>query len=224
MSETSTPKPKPKPKAKPKAKPDNMHIWNQMCETDPDYTKYVDVRGGYTSIVPQYQKQRMTETFGAAGIGWGAEADWEEIVRDPDNIVVKCLVRVWYRDPQDGVIRYLPPVTAKAMAVKDGREDLDSDKKVFTDGFSKSTASIGLNADVFLGLFDDPVYMAGLMKKKQGGPATEDQVKKLKGMSDDQPSEWLPNILQYFNADCLEDLAKDQAQMVLDRANEKGTE
>ena len=227
MSETSTPKPKPKPKAKPKAKPDNMHLWNQGCETDPDYTKEVGFRGGFTSIVPQYQKQRMTETFGPCGIGWGAEAEWEEIVRDEgtDNActIVKCLVRVWYKDPQDGVVRYLPPVTAKATARENGREDLDSDKKCFTDAFTKSVSDIGLNADVFLGKFDDPAYVQELRKKKDG-PATEDQVKKLKGMSDDQPSEWLPNILQYFNADCLEDLAKDQAQMVLDRANDKGSE
>ena len=115
-------------------------------------------------------------------------------------------------------------MTAKATARENGREDLDSDKKCFTDAFTKSVSDIGLNADVFLGKFDDPEYMAGLAKKKQGGPATEEQVKKLKGLSDDQPSEWLPNILQYFNADCLEDLAKDQAQMVIDRATDKGTE
>ena len=77
MSETSTTKPKAKAKAKPKAKPDNMHIWNQVCETDPDYTKEVGYRGGFTSITPQYQKQRMTETFGPCGVGWGAEAEWE---------------------------------------------------------------------------------------------------------------------------------------------------
>ena len=228
MSETSTTKPKPKFKAKPKAKPDNMHIWNQVCETDPDYTKEVGYRGGFTSIVPQYQKQRMTETFGPCGIGWGAEAEWEEVVRDEgtenQRTIVKCLVRVWYKDPNDGVVRYLPPVKAKATACENGREDLDSDKKCFTDAFTKSVSDIGLNADVFLGLFDNPEYMAGLMKKKQGGPATEEQVKKLKGLSDDQPSEWLPNILQYFNADCLEDLAKDQAQMVIDRATDKGTD
>ena len=228
MSETSTTKPKAKAKAKPKAKPDNMHIWNQVCETDPDYTKEVGYRGGFTSITPQYQKQRMTETFGPCGVGWGAEAEWEEIVRDEGTdsacTIVKCLVRVWYRDPHDGAIRYLPPVTAKATARENGREDLDSDKKCFTDAFTKSVSDIGLNADVFLGLFDDPEYMAGLMKKKQGGPATEEQVKKLKSMSDDMPSDWVPNILQYFQEDCLEDLAKDQAQMVIDKATDKGTD
>ena len=226
MSETSTSKPKPKAKAKPKAQPDNMHIWNQVCETDPDYTKEVGYRGGFTSIVPQYQKQRMTETFGPCGIGWGAEAEWEEIVRDEGTdsacTIVKCLVRVWYRDPHDGAIRYLPPVKAKATACENGREDLDSDKKCFTDAFTKSVSDIGLNADVFLGLFDDPEYLAGLMKKKQGGPATEEQVNQLKALADEKESEWLPRILQHFNVDCLEDMAKQQAQMVLDRAAEKG--
>lgn len=223
MSETSTPKPKPKPKAKPKAKPDNMHLWNQVCETDPDFTKECGHRGGFTSIDPQYQLQRMTETFGPCGTGWGYGSTTSKTVLDESNVIWEVEVQVWYRDFK-GEIRYLGPVDAASKYVSDGRVDTDAPKKAMTDALTKSFSRIGLNADVFLGLFDDPVYMAGLMKKKQGGPATEDQVKKLKGMSDDQPSEWLPNILQYFNADCLEDLAKDQAQMVLDRANEKGTE
>ena len=210
------PKPKAKPKAAPKVEPqDNMAIWLELCETDPDYTKEVGFRGGFTSIDPQYQKQRMTEVFGACGTGWGGEAEWIEVQRDEDTVVVKCTVRVWYRDKTD-TIRYLPPVTAKAMAFENGREDLDSDKKCFTDAFSKSTASLGLSADVFLGKFDDPAYVQSLHDKKDG-PATEEQVNKVIAIGKLKGNEWVEKITKHFEIASLEHVSFNQASKILDR-------
>jgi hypothetical protein len=209
-----------KPKAKPKSEPlDNMEIWLELCETDPDYTKEVGFRGGFTSIDPQYQKQRMTEMFGACGTGWGGEAEWIEVQRNEDTVVVKCTVRVWYRDKTD-TIRYLPPVTAKAMAFDNGREDLDSDKKCFTDAFSKSTASLGLNADVFLGKFDDPTYVQELRKKKDG-PATDDQVKKVVAIGKLKGEDWVEQITKHFAIETLEDISKTDAELVIQRMKDQ---
>ena len=207
---------KPKAKAKPK---DNMRIWNQVCETDPKFTKEVGFRGGFTSIDPQYQKRRMTEMFGPCGIGWGGEAVWVEVPRDDGNVVVRCTVHVWYRDETD-TVRYLTPVTAKAMACDNGREDLDSDKKCFTDAFSKSTASLGLNADVFLGQFDDPEYVRD-MEKKFDGPASEEQIDRVKAIAEDKDDEWRDKVLKHFEVETFDGLLKSQAETIINRVDNK---
>lgn len=211
---------KPKAKAKPKAQPlDNMRIWEQVCETDPKFTKAVGFRGGFTSIDPQYQKRRMTELFGPCGIGWGGEATWVEVPRDEGNVVVRCTVHVWYRDETD-TVRYLTPVTAKAMACDNGREDLDSDKKCFTDAFSKSTASLGLNADVFLGQFDDPSYVKQ-MEKKHDTPATEQQMTLVKQIVDGETEEFLSKVLNHFEIETIDVLLQSQAQRIIDSKTSK---
>ena len=205
-------------KAKPE-QPDNMRIWNGVCETDPDFTKEVGFRGGFTSIDPQYQLQRMTETFGPCGQGWGYEAEGSEIRLDETDIIHKVEVRVWWRD-SGGDVRYLGPVTAAAMLIADGRVDLDAPKKALTDGLTKSFSRLGLNADVFLGKFDDPAYVQELRKKKDG-PATEDQVKQVVAIGKLKGEDWVEQITKHFEIDTLEDISRTQAELVLDRMKEQ---
>ena len=52
----------------------NLDLWDKVKKTDPDYTKQVTQRGGYTSISPQYQIRCATEQFGCYGDGWGFES------------------------------------------------------------------------------------------------------------------------------------------------------
>jgi len=53
--------------------------------------------------------------------------------------------------------------------------DTDAYKKASTDGLTKLLSHLGFNADVFLGMFDDNKYVAGLQKEKDeaAGSATE---------------------------------------------------
>ncbi len=52
-------------------KMENLHIWDKVCNTNPDNTKHVNARGGFTAIGAQTQVKRATELFGAIGMGWG---------------------------------------------------------------------------------------------------------------------------------------------------------
>lgn len=203
----------------PPAADDKMHIWKRVCETDPAFTKEVGFRGGFTSIVPQYQKQIMTEEFGPCGTGWGAEAEWFEIERDPDNIVVKCKLHAWYRD-KGGDIRYMLPVQGKAMARDNGREDLDSDKKCFTDALSKAVSAIGVNADVFLGQFDDPEYIEHIHRKK-AGPATADQLKQIKAIAKaKEDKDWLKKVFKFLNIQDIKEVDAKSAASIIERSNQ----
>jgi len=181
----------------PAAADENMHIWNQVCETDPAFTKAVGFRGGFTSIDPQYQLQRMTETFGPCGKGWGYEAEDQEIRLDDENIIAKVTVRVWWRD-KDDEIRFLGPVSTTAMLVDGGRVDLDACKKATTDALTKSYSRLGVNADVFLGQFDDPEYIEQLHRKK-AGPATAEQLKEIKAIAKaKEDKDWLEKVCKFL--------------------------
>ena len=203
----------------PPAADNNMHIWNQVCETDPDFTKEVGFRGGFTSIDPQYQLQRMTETFGPCGMGWGYEAEDSTIRLDDENIITKVTVRVWWRD-RDGEVRFLGPVTTTAMLVDGGRVDLDACKKATTDALTKSYSRLGVNADVFLGQFDDPEYVEQLHRKK-AGPATADQLKEIKAIAKaKEDGDWLEKVCKFLKIKSIKEVDAKSAASIIERSNQ----
>ena len=203
----------------PAAADENMHIWNQVCETDPAFTKAVGFRGGFTSIDPQYQLQRMTETFGPCGKGWGYEAEDQEIRLDDENIIAKVTVRVWWRD-KDDEIRFLGPVSTTAMLVDGGRVDLDACKKATTDALTKSYSRLGVNADVFLGQFDDPEYVEQLHRKK-AGPATADQLKEIKAIAKaKEDKDWLEKVCKFLNIKSIKEVDAKSAASIIERSNQ----
>src|SRR5690606_9857449 len=92
---------------KPTPHDENLRFWNQLKRTDPRATKPFTRAGGFrgTQIDPTWRLQIMTETFGPIGKGWGYEQlDWTIAER----MVFVC-VRVWWRDPEDGEIRWTGP-------------------------------------------------------------------------------------------------------------------
>ena len=50
-----------------------MKLWQSVETTDPNFTKKVNQRGGFTAISAQYQLMTATETFGPFGTGWGVK-------------------------------------------------------------------------------------------------------------------------------------------------------
>ena len=48
-----------------------MSLWNSVCVTDPQHTKRVNQRGGFTAIGAQSQIMEATKMFGSFGQGFG---------------------------------------------------------------------------------------------------------------------------------------------------------
>ena len=46
----------------------NMALWNSVCETDPQFTKSVNQRGGFTAIGAQSQIMKATEVWELDGV------------------------------------------------------------------------------------------------------------------------------------------------------------
>lgn len=135
---------------------DNLRIWSRVEKTDPDHTKRVNQRGGFTAIDAHYQIMRATETFGPVGEGWGYECGAP--IFHGDMIIVP--VTVWHGD----CTKAFGPVYGCAQFLG-SRPDADAPKKAMTDALTKALSHLGFNADVFLGKFDDSKYVEGLRRE-----------------------------------------------------------
>lgn len=139
---------------------DNLRIWSQVEKTDPNHTKKVNQRGGFTAISAAYQIKRATETFGPIGEGWGYGAG-EPIFQDT---LVFVPVTLWHGDRSNT----FGPMFGGAEWKNGNRIDSDALKKATTDALTKLLSQLGFNADVFLGLFDDNKYVAELKAEFSG--------------------------------------------------------
>ena len=69
----------------------NMKLWESVCKTDPNHTKQVSQRGGFTAIDAHYQVQMATQAFGPIGHGWGYDCQYQF-----EQGAVICLLTFWY--------------------------------------------------------------------------------------------------------------------------------
>ena len=129
---------------------DNMKLWDAVSVTDPDTTRKVNQRGGFTAICAQAQLKEATKLWGPYGDAWGlAELQWEYI-KTGDTIFEVALTAEFYYPGGSFTM-------SNDMAYKVGNEIR---KKLITDLRSKCLSTLGFNSDVFEGRFDDNRYVA----------------------------------------------------------------
>jgi len=146
-------------------KHNKMSIWNDVCTTDPKYTKYVNQRGGFTAIDAQYQVRTATEQFGPMGWGWGVK---DETFNFIEGMVIYQAI-LFYHFGSDGNKRVANEIPLhSSMQVKP-----DCVKAVATDALTKGLSKLGFNADVFLGKFDNQKYVDDLKKKYAEEPTSK---------------------------------------------------
>lgn len=157
---------------------DNMAIWNQASRTDPAATKPITegYLKGKTAIAALLPVKMATEIFGPVGIGWGYEII-EERFDAGEHI---------YTTPKDGGeplllgIAQLHTMLVKVWANWNGEKleathyghtprlyrskwgistDDEYAKKSLSDAVKKALSMFGVNADIYLGEFDDQGYV-----------------------------------------------------------------
>jgi len=135
----------------------NMKIWDKVSVTDPEITKRVNQRGGFTAIDAQAQLKKATEVFGPYGTNWGLTNLEYDAVVDPDGNILEITLtaRFYYPGgefPMSNDMRYRPGDECR--------------KKLLTDLRSKCLSTLGFNSDVFEGKFDDNRYVQSLNNNK----------------------------------------------------------
>jgi hypothetical protein len=139
---------------------DNLKIWDALGKTDPKHTKGFNRAGGFkgTAIKPIYIQKRLTDQFGPCGVGWGMGEPRFEVVHADGEILVYCTVSCWHTKPEN-VLWGVGGDKVQAKR-KDGPFcDDEAFKKAFTDAVGNAFKSIGVGADVHMGLFDDDKYV-----------------------------------------------------------------
>lgn len=148
-----------------------MALWNMICTTNPKYTTQVSLGNRkFTAIDAYYQFRKMTQFFGPFGIGWGVdECSFKPFMAGK---LVLFTGRMWYMwDGARGEI----PIQSAARTVLGKEERLDDDciKKVVTDAITKGASMLGLNADVFLGFFENNKYLSELRRLNEANPESQ---------------------------------------------------
>ncbi len=142
-------------------KPENMELWNSVCETDPKKTKPVDQRGGFTAICAQWQFKRATELWGPYGGKWGIQECIYGYVGEPP---IEMWIEAEFYCPAG---KFQISSDMKFRAGDDGR------KKLLTDITTKALSKLGFNSDVFEGKFDDNKYIEKMNKKYESKDTPE---------------------------------------------------
>lgn len=155
----------------------NTSIWDQVQETDPNYTKGFKRSGGFkgTSTNATFLARRATEIFGPMGIGWGLDIIDEKYVEggelagaDARTVIHVVRARLWYILPgtdERGEITQFGQTTFVGSNQYGIYTDEEAPKKSLTDAMVKCLSLLGFAADIFLGLYDDNKYVTDLREK-----------------------------------------------------------
>ena len=169
----------------------NMKLWSQVCETDPQFTKKADTRGGFTAICAQYQRKTATNLWGPYGSSWGMkDLAWDYVRNAAGDVIELYLSAVFFCPGSNFEI-------AGDIAYRPGN---DCHKKLQTDITTKALSMLGFNSDVFEGKFDDNKYI----EKMKGKYADKKPAKKTTKNDGDMPElteqniKVLNSIFEYF--------------------------
>lgn len=168
----------------------NLNIWKRVQRTDPRFTKPLEGMGFVgTSINSTYMFMRATEIFGPIGEGWGYEVLEEKFIdgkplvepvldernkqvatrflRDGDSslfceqnhsikirfwYIIECEIRGEFESYGATPYRYQTNYGIKV--------DGEAIKKSLTDAIKKALSMLGFSSDVFMGMHDNPEYLA----------------------------------------------------------------
>ena len=135
---------------------DNLKIYNAVREVPPEAKK--NIAGGrlkgMTDINPMWRIKKLTEVFGACGIGWKYEIveKWIETAMAKDEITANVIINLYIRD-EDGKWSDPIPGIGGSMLVASERSGLyvndECYKMALTDAISVACKALGMGADVY---------------------------------------------------------------------------
>lgn len=144
----------------------NLSLWDSVSKTDPIYTKEAS-KGQYkfTSIAPMYQFKKATEAFGIQGIGWGVKVG-SEVFQEKEygtTIILSYDATLFfiYKGDRGEIPIHSSEKSCYITSGGKGYMKIDDEvrKKVVTNAKTKGLSELGFNADVFMGMFDNPNYV-----------------------------------------------------------------
>ena len=142
----------------------NLQKFKDGFKTDPAFTKKA---GRYTAIDAMYQIMHMTALYGPIGEGWKYSVDYKY---HDTYVAAEVTLHIYSQDNNEW--GSFGPIGAVA-SLKNAKGEIDKEcaKSAMTNALTKAFSHTGLNADVFMGLFDNNSYVEQLKKS-----ATQDHI------------------------------------------------
>ncbi|MEX9779293.1 hypothetical protein AB7309_08320 [Providencia manganoxydans] len=169
---------------------DHLNIWKRVQRTDARFTKPLEGVGFVgTSINSTYMFMRATEIFGPIGEGWGYEVIEEKFIdgkplvepvldernkqvatrflRDSDGSLFceqnhSLKIKFWYiiECETRGEFESYGATPYRYQTNYGIKVDGEVIKKSLTDAIKKALSMLGFSSDVFMGMHDNPEYVA----------------------------------------------------------------
>ena len=126
--------------------------------TNPSFTRNgrLPKVGDITSIDPHYQIMMMTAIYGRIGKGWTYNVDY---IYASDYVAAEVTVQIYDKEKKEWGLPYGPVGRIESLHSPKGGFDKECAKKAMTNALTKALSHTGLNADVFLGMFDCDAYV-----------------------------------------------------------------
>jgi hypothetical protein len=143
---------------------DNLKLWSAVREPDRAFTKVVNMRGGFTSVSPQYIIQLATQHLGPYGAGFGlATSEFNYSLLESHRVAIHTATFFYNFNGE----RHDFPITNSIEVVtRNGHVDTDYAKKAETNTLCKALSKIGFAADVYMGMFEDANYVEEITNKQ----------------------------------------------------------
>ena len=182
---------------------DNLGIWKRVQRTDSRFTKPLEGMGFIgTSINSTYMFMRATEIFGPIGEGWGYEVIQEKMLdgkpltepvldernkqvatrflRDADGSLFceqnhSLKIKFWYLIEGNvrGEFESYGATPYRYQTQYGIKVDGEVIKKSLTDAIKKALSMLGFSSDVFMGMHDNPEYVASNKLESEIKAATD---------------------------------------------------
>ncbi len=145
----------------------DYNAFKENSKTDPNMCKKVSVSGKqpFTNIDTYYLTERATEDFGFFGKGWGLkETNYKELQFGETTMLVLNAIFFF----PDGEFPISNSVKLAYMTSK-GYLKIDEDawKKIETNTIAKALSRIGYGADVYMGKFEDQMYVGDMLTEHE---------------------------------------------------------
>lgn len=144
----------------------NMDIWNALKRPPTDALKPIQAGRlkGKTDISPQWRMMALTAYFGPCGEGWTYTIDrlWTE-PGAKDEVMAFAIVGLKYKLPgSDNMWSELIPGIGGSTLIANEKQGMYNSDEAFkmavTDAIGVACKSLGVAADIYMGLFDGSKY------------------------------------------------------------------
>jgi hypothetical protein len=193
-----------------------LAIYNELKQVDKKYLK--EITGGrlkgMSDIKPQWRIMKLTEVFGACGIGWKIDNLSFEYKEFGNEVVVNCRLDFYYKF-DDVWSEAIPAVGGSKISTMEKNGVYISDeaeKMAYTDALSVAGKMIGLASDIYMGYGGK--YDAGDNKvSPQGQNIPKKEVKKDELVVESDAFKKLVDIAPKYTVDQLLEMAKKKYEV-----------